>query len=104
MAHDGSAPMTETPVLTDLLATTSAAIAPAEAFLAHAKEVVRKRVSSDGKVKPALLEAEQTAAHGLAWVATYVEALRQMQGWAERLDAEGKFGEVEQLLHQIRFR
>ena len=26
-----------------------------------------------------------------------------MQNWAERLAAEGKFGEVEQLIHQIAF-
>ena len=34
---------------------------------------------------PALLEREQHAVHGLAWLATYVEALRQMQAWALRL-------------------
>ena len=32
----------------------------------------------------------QAAAHGLAWLATYVEALRQMLGWAKRLEAEGR--------------
>ena len=89
--------------MTDLLDLTKAAVAPAEALLARAKEVVRARVSQDGKVSAALLEADQTAAHALAWLATYVESLRQMQGWAERLESEGKFGEVEQLLHQIAF-
>ena len=43
-----------------------------------------------------LLEREQHAVHGLAWLATYVEALRQMQGWADRLEAAGGFGELEQ--------
>ena len=95
--------MSETPVLNNLLDLTKAAVAPAEALLARAKDTVRERVSKDGKVNAALLEAEQTAAHGLAWLATYVESLRQMQGWAERLESEGKFGEVEQLLHQIAF-
>ena len=103
MAHDGSAQMTETPVLNNLLDQTKAALGPAEALLARAKEVVRAQVSEDGKVNAGLLETEQTAAHGLAWIATYVESLRQMQGWAERLDAEGKFGELEQLIHQIAF-
>ena len=103
MAHDGSVQMSETPVLNNLLDRTKAAVAPAEALLARAKDAVRERVSKDGKVNAALLEAEQTAAHGLAWLATYVESLRQMQGWAERLESEGKFGEVEQLLHQIAF-
>jgi (2S)-methylsuccinyl-CoA dehydrogenase len=60
-------------------------------------------LSVDGRVSGALLEENQTAAHGLAWLATYVESLRQMQAWAERLHGEGKFGEVEQLIHQIAF-
>ena len=33
---------------------------------------------------PKLLEREQFAAHGFAWIATYVAALRQMRRWAER--------------------
>jgi len=104
MAHDGTGPMSETPVLKDLLVLTAATIGPVEALLARAKDVVRSQVCApSGKIDPALLEAEQTAVHGLAWVATYVEALRQMQGWAERLNAEGRFGEIEQLLHQIAF-
>lgn len=105
MAHDGNVSKTETPVLDSLLALTEAAVPQAEALLERAKDVVRSQVCDKvtGKVDPALLEDEQTAVHGLAWVATYVEALRQMQGWADRLDADGRFGEVEQLLHQIAF-
>lgn len=103
MPHDGSAPMTDTPVLTGLLDLTRMAIEPADALLARAVDVVRARVEEDGKVSAALLEADQTAAHGLAWLATYVEALRQMQAWAETLNGEGRFGEIEQLIHQIAF-
>jgi (2S)-methylsuccinyl-CoA dehydrogenase len=54
-------------------------------------------------VDATLLDMDQYAAHGLAWLATYVESLRQMQGWAERLQAEGRFGEMEGLIHQITF-
>jgi (2S)-methylsuccinyl-CoA dehydrogenase len=43
-------------------------------------------------------EAAQTALHGLAWLATYVEALRQMLGWGRRLLAAQRFGESERLL------
>ncbi|MEM9579091.1 MAG: acyl-CoA dehydrogenase family protein, partial [Pseudomonadota bacterium] len=39
----------------------------------------------------------------LAWLATYVESLVQMQEWAERMEADGTFGEIEQLIHQIAF-
>ena len=66
-----------------------------------AAEVVRDTVTADGKVSAGLLEANQTAAHGLAWMATYVEALRQMQAWAERLQKDGKFGEIEQLMQKM---
>ncbi len=99
-AHIG----TETDViLPELLSLTGAAVAPAEALLDAAKTRVRETVSDGDRVSGALLEQNQTAAHGLAWLATYVEALRQMHKWAERLEADGKFGEVEQLILQITF-
>ena len=103
MPHDGTAQMTETPVLPDLLALTREAVPMAEAILQRAKDIVRTQVSEGGKVSADLMEIHQTAAHGLAWVATYVEALRQMQKWAEALEAKGAFGELEQLIHQITF-
>ncbi|HCP81506.1 MAG TPA: acyl-CoA dehydrogenase, partial [Octadecabacter sp.] len=91
------------PILDDLLSTTGEAIAPLRALLETAKDCVREKVMVDGRASGALVEAEQTAAHGLAWLATYVEALAQMQNWAEKLNADGKFGEVDQLIHQIAF-
>jgi (2S)-methylsuccinyl-CoA dehydrogenase len=101
MAHDGQTlPQV---LLADLLDTTRAALAPVEDALAQATVNVRARVAPGGKVNGDLLEIEQTAAHGLAWLATYVESLRQMQGWAERLSTEGRFGEMEALIHQIAF-
>ena len=103
MAHDGSAPMTENPVLPGLLALTGSALAPLEQMLGVARDRVSAMVSRDGRIAGDLIEANQTAAHGLAWFATYAQALRQMHGWAERLDAEGRFGELEQLILQITF-
>ena len=41
--------------------------------------------------------------HGLAWLATYVEALRQLASYAERMQAAGQFGEVEDLIVGIGF-
>ncbi|MEE4347380.1 MAG: acyl-CoA dehydrogenase family protein [Paracoccaceae bacterium] len=104
MAHDGQdIAMNPVVILPDLLRLTGAALAPVEKLFDTAKTRVRARVSEAGKISGALIEAEQTAAHGLAWLATYVESLRQMQKWAEGLDAQGKFGEVEQLIQQIAF-
>ncbi len=106
MPHDGQ-DMTQTtphsPILPDVLTLTGAAIAPAEAVLDKAKASVRALCEQDGRVSGGLIEQHQGAAHGLAWLATYVESLRQMQAWATRLQADGKFGEIEQLLHQIAF-
>ncbi len=80
----------------------SAAMPALDAFLAKATELVRKVVVGEGgRLDPARLEREQRRAHGLAWLATYVESLRQLQAWAERLLAEGRFGEMEALLLQI---
>ena len=62
---------------------------------------VAAKVSSGGKLDNAALEREQRAAHGLAWVATYVEALVQVASYAKRMQDEGRFGEMESLLVQI---
>ncbi|WFE73777.1 acyl-CoA dehydrogenase family protein [Roseinatronobacter sp. S2] len=101
MPHDGQ--IVPTILLDDLLALTKAALSPAEDALAQAKDNMRARVAPAGKVDAALLEGDQYAAHALAWLATYVESLRQMQGWAEQLHADGKFGQMERLIHQIGF-
>ena len=62
--------------------------------LFHLARVGVKRAATG----PGGLEAAQTALHGLAWLATYVEALRQMLGWGRRLMASDRFGETERLL------
>lgn len=104
MAHDGQDLTLDTPViLPNLLALTQSALAPADAMLAKAKQSVANMVTQNGRISGPLIEENQTAAHGLAWLATYVEALRQMQAWAQRLADEGAFGEIEQLIHQIAF-
>lgn len=95
--------MAVTPVLTDLLKLTGAAVQPVQDILATATDHVRATITDRDRVSAALIEENQTAAHGLAWLATYAESLRQMQAWAERLQADDKFGEVEQLIHQIAF-
>ena len=104
MPHDGQDMTMQKPIiLDDLLKLTAAALPPLDAVLQKAVTRVREMVTADGRVSAPLIEAHQTAAHGLAWLATYAQALRQMQAWAERLSAEGRFGETEQLLHQIAF-
>ncbi len=103
MPRDGQFETNQPAILPDLLSLAGKAVAPAEALLEAAKSRVREIVSDGDRVSGALIEQNQTAAHGLAWLATYVEALRQMHRWAERLEADGNFGEVEQLILQITF-
>jgi (2S)-methylsuccinyl-CoA dehydrogenase len=75
--------------------------AAVETLLARAIAATRPLVSRDGRLDAAALEAEQHAVHGLAWLATYVEAVRQLASYAERMKAEGRFGETEDLLTRI---
>merc|ERR1711969_191326 len=104
MAHDGQdIALGQSILLDDLTGLTKAAIAPAEAVLEAARASLRATVEEDGRVSGKLIEENQFAAHGLAWLATYVESLRQMQYWADKLTSEGSFGEVEALIHQIAF-
>ena len=104
MAHDGQDLKLETSgPLDDVLSLTGGAVAPAEALLERAKQALRAEVVIDGRVSGAAVEANQTACHGLAWLATYVESLRQMDNWATRLQEAGTFGEIERLILQIGF-
>ena len=101
MPHDGQDMTAPAALLADLQGLVAAALPPLEALLERTTESVRARVARDGKVDAALMEREQRAVHGLAWLATYVESVRQMQAWAGRLSDAGSFGEIETLILQI---
>jgi (2S)-methylsuccinyl-CoA dehydrogenase len=89
--------------MTDLLEESRAAVAAAEAYLDAARAAVAARVAPGGRVDAAALEAEQLTAHGLAWVATYVAALRGTAHWAERLEAAGKLRAAERAILTLGF-
>ncbi|UWQ25057.1 acyl-CoA/acyl-ACP dehydrogenase [Leisingera aquaemixtae] len=103
MAHDGQDLHMKPTLIPDLLALTAASLEPLNQLFEAARASVKDMVSEEGRVSGRLIEENQVAAHGLSWLATYVYCLRQMQKWAESLQAEGKFGEMEQLIHQIGF-
>ncbi len=71
------------------------------AILARATANLRERLSVNGKLSAAKIEAEQHAAHGLSWLATYVEALEEMANYASRMHDEGRYGATEELLTRI---
>jgi (2S)-methylsuccinyl-CoA dehydrogenase len=85
----------------DLIPASRMAAADVAALVAEATRRVRARVVVEGRINAGRLEAEQHAAHGLAWLATYGEAVRELSAYAERLTAEGRFGETEDLLVRI---
>jgi (2S)-methylsuccinyl-CoA dehydrogenase len=100
MLRRGSTPrrdphMTDTPLLDN----SGEALAAAEALLSRARSNLEARVAGD----PARLDAEQLAAHALAWMATYVAALRQLRGWAMRLRETGELGEAQLLILVVGF-
>ena len=101
MALDAQSP--QTAVLPNLLTLTAQALPEVEAQFSRAREALRAMVTMNGKVSAQALEEHQFAAHCLSWLATYTEALRQMQAWALRLSGDGKFGEMEALILQIAF-
>ena len=86
-----------------LLRQTGAAVDAVDGLLKRAIESVGAMVSRDGDLQASLLNQEQRAVHGLAWLATYVESLRQMQAWAERLNGDDTFAETEQHILKLAF-
>jgi (2S)-methylsuccinyl-CoA dehydrogenase len=92
-----------TVLLPDLIPTCATALETLRGLRIAAKDSVTAMVSKDGKIDSALFEANQEAAHGYAWLTTYVAALEQMLEWAKRLEANGKLGELEALMLQSAF-
>ena len=85
----------------ELIALARQAREAVEAVLADATAAVRRRVTVDDQVTDSLLDREQRATHGLAWLATYVESVRQLAAYAERMQASGTLGEIEELLVRL---
>jgi (2S)-methylsuccinyl-CoA dehydrogenase len=85
----------------ELIPLLEAAAEAAGALNAQATEAVRAKLAPGGKVDNAALEREEHVAHGLAWVSTYAEGIRQLADYAKRIEGEGRFGEMESLLSQI---
>src|SRR5581483_5240234 len=103
-----SAPATSTrgavsPLLPDLLRQCRTALNAAESIADAARRAAGVRVVIGGKLDARALDRDQFAAHGFAWLSTYVTALAQLLAWAERLEASGRLGETEALILQIGF-
>ena len=77
------------------------AVGAIEALFAEARRAVADRVTIEGRTVARVFDREQRATHGLAWLATYVEAIRQLSAYAQRLSDNGGFGETEDLIVRI---
>ncbi|WP_142662486.1 acyl-CoA dehydrogenase family protein [Paracoccus laeviglucosivorans] len=97
--------MKDAPAMADqpaaLLDAAKAAMPGLGVILTDATEALRALVAPAGKPDPALLDEHQHAAHALSWLATYVESLRQLTGWADRLAQTVGLGRAEALILQI---
>ena len=93
----------ETVAIDGLFDLTGSAVAATEALYDKARSALRQAVDNGGRISTALLEREQHMAHGLAWLATYVESLRQMADYAGRMRGQSRLGETETLIVQAAF-
>jgi (2S)-methylsuccinyl-CoA dehydrogenase len=84
-----------------VLAALGEAVSSVEALFEDARRAIAEKVTVDGRPVGRVFDREQRATHGLAWLATYVEALRQLESYAQRLSEAGNFGETEDLLVRI---
>ena len=66
------------------------------------KELVTKKELSQDNFK-VWEEKNQHLVHGFAWIATYIEALRQINNWGIELTNKNKLNEFEQLILDISF-
>lgn len=88
---------------TEPLALATQALEAVHDIYAAAKQSVSALTIVDGRVQGALMEQHQHAAHGLAWLATYREALRELIAYARRLQDGGLYGLTETLIVEIGF-
>jgi (2S)-methylsuccinyl-CoA dehydrogenase len=82
---------------------TAGAVSSLDRLLDKAARQVRVKVLDDGRISSAAMEREQRATHGLAWLATYVESLRQLDAYARRLSEQSQYGELEELIVRLGF-
>ena len=91
----------DSPVLADLPRLLAEAHKAVSSLYGQARARIGAKVTVERKLSAHLIDREQHAVHGLAWLATYEAVLRELSAYADRLTEAQKFGEIEQLLVQI---
>lgn len=91
-------------VLDDLDALCASALNSADILKQKAIDAVASFTRGEnGRISAKLVEQNQYATHGLAWLVTYVETLKETLHWTRSLAEEGKLGELETLMLQAGF-
>ena len=67
-------------------------------YLADLRVIVKDTCNN-----PEVQDKHQSKVHGLAWIATYIEALKQMSIWAEQLLKGGNFSQTERIILILSF-
>ncbi len=93
----------DTGIIDNLTGAMAAAVSALDAYKDAARNRLAGTLAPTGKVDRKAFEAHQHMAHGFAWTVTYIETLRETANWAARLEADGRFGEIEALLAQVLF-
>ncbi|MFL2806305.1 MAG: acyl-CoA dehydrogenase family protein [Paracoccaceae bacterium] len=70
----------------------------AEMYLSKLIMVFKAELERDSRSLSKFLDEEQIRAHGVAWIGTYVEALRQLLCWAKNLRENSSLHELENLI------
>jgi len=83
--------MTEFQGPIDIEAAVHETAAAGETFLDHLRRAALRQ------------REDQHVRHGFAWFATYIEALKRLNGWVGVLSQQGRLGETEQLLAAAAF-
>jgi (2S)-methylsuccinyl-CoA dehydrogenase len=87
----------------DLPALMDGAIESVARLTGLARQAVAQTVLRDGALDASAMDREQHATHGLAWFATYEQALVQLRDQSDRARAQGRFADIDALLTQIVF-
>ncbi|MBV1707146.1 MAG: acyl-CoA/acyl-ACP dehydrogenase [Hyphomicrobiales bacterium] len=84
-----------------LVAACVGALGPIEQIYGEALGRLRLAFTEGNKLSAERIEAGQHLAHGLSWLATTLQGLREMTHFAQRQLEQGQFGEIEVLLTRI---
>ncbi len=74
------------------------ALKNSEKYLSEIIRVTKDKLEKSEKPISDFINQHQISTHGIAWIGTYIEALRQLLGWARNLAEHSSLNELENLI------